>query len=299
VTISGGLNAGYGSTAGVATLTSNQAAANHVTFTSVEDLGGGLKASAAINVRFNPASGLNASNGTGTTALADNQDAFAQNVTLAISGGFGEIKAGRFTGIVQGPMGGYDPFGTDSNGVAMANPAVRSPGMVAYTSPAFSGFKVAIQTTLKDNNTDKDVATAATKDGTEVALTYGNGPISATLGNTTGVTGTKSTAIGASYNLGTFKPSLMNVKTETAAGVETTETAFGVSVPMGAATIKAGYKTTGSSTAGVADIKRTSLGVTYALSKRTSLIADTHKESGNATAATNKQAYYLGARHAF
>lgn len=296
MTISGGLNAGYGSTAGVATLTSNQAAANNVTFTSVEDLGGGLKASASINVRFNPASGLNASNGTGTTALADNQDAFAQNVTLAISGGFGEIKAGRFTGIVQGPMGGYDPFGTDSNGVAMANPAVRSPGMVAYTSPAFSGFKVAIQTTLKDNNTATDVATAATKDGSEVAVTYGNGPISATFGSTTGVTGTKSTAIGASYNLGTVKPSLMNVKT-TAGAVETTETAFGASIPMGAATIKAGYKTT--AVTAKADVKRTSLGVSYALSKRTSLIADTHKESGNTTAATNKQAYYLGARHSF
>ena len=181
----------------------------------------------------------------------------------------------------------------------MANPAVRSPGMVAYTSPAFSGFKVAIQTTLEKNNQGTEVAAAgvATQDGTEVALTYGNGPISATLGNTTGVTGTKSTAIGASYNLGTFKPSLMNVKTETAAGVETTETAFGVSVPMGAATIKAGYRTIAAGTA--ADVKRTALGVTYALSKRTSLIADTHKESGNATAANNKQAYYLGARHAF
>ncbi len=307
VTISGGLNVGYGSTAGVASFSSNQAAANHVTFTSSEDLGGGLRATASINVRFNPTTGWNISNGGGalvndptTTADPDVNDAFAQNVALGLSGPFGQIRLGRFTGVIQAPLGGYDPFGTDTNGVAITptNIASRANGMISYNTPTINGFTLWVQSTQKNNNLAAEAATAATKNGTEVAVTYAQGPLSVLVGNSNGPTGNKGNAFGASYNLGVAVPRIAYAKTETAAGVETKETMLAVSVPLGAFTLKAGHRTIAISNV-TTDVKRTALGVTYALSKRTSILADTHKETGNTTAATNKQAYYLGLRHTF
>ena len=306
VTISGGLNVGYGSTAGVASFSSNAGGGNHVTFTSSEDLGGGLRATASINVRFNPTTGYNTGNGGAAlpaTAGADGPnefDAFAQNVTLGLSGPFGQIRLGRFTGVIQGPLGGYDPFGTDANGVGISPTHIvaRGNGMIAYNTPTINGFTLSVQSTQKNNNTATDAATAATKNGTEVAVTYGQGPLSLHFGNSNGLTGTKGNAFGASYNLGVAVPRIAHAKTETVAGVETKETMVGVSVPMGAFTFKAGHKITEVSNV-TTDVKRTAFGVTYALSKRTSMLADTHKETGNTTAATNKQAYYVGLRHTF
>jgi len=307
VTLSGGLNIGYGSTAGVKTVANNQGAANHLTFTASEDLGGGLRATGAINIRFNPATGYNIGNGGSalpTTAGADDPDEFdagAQNIFLGIAGGFGEIRLGRFTNVVQGPLGGYDPFGTDSNGVGSdsAHLVSRTNGSIAYLSPVVSGFQLAVQTSLMNNNTAADAATAATKSLTEVAVTFSQGPIKAMVGTQSSLIDTKSNAFAFSYDLGVATPSVAYVKSETSAGVEHTSTAIGVSIPMGALRLKAGHRILGTSTTGTADIKRTSLGATYSLSKRTSLLADTHKESGNTTAATNKQAYYLGVRHTF
>ena len=306
VTVSGGLNVGYGSTAGVASFSSNQAAANHVTFTATEDLGGGLRATASINVRFNPTTGFNVSNGGGALpATAGNDgpnefDAFAQNVALSLSGPFGQIRLGRFTGVIPGPLGSYDPFGTDANGVAISgnNIAARGNGMISYNTPTINGLTVWLQSTLKNNNLATEATTAATKNGTEVAVTYSQGPISILAGNSNGPTGIKGNAFAASFNLGAAVPRIAHAKTETTANVETKETMLGVSVPLGAFTLKAGHKITEISNVTV-DVKRNSVGGTYALSKRTSILADIHKETGNTTAATNKQAYYLGLRHSF
>jgi predicted porin len=69
------------------------------------------------------------------------------------------------------------------------------------------------------------------------------------------------------------------------AGVK--NTAIGVTVPMGAATIKAAYRTGDSANA-------TAIGVDYALSKRTVAFADFGDVKGAA-----QSAYRFGLRHSF
>jgi predicted porin len=340
VTISGGLNAGYGSTTRSGStgllsqvetayaLTSNQVAANHITFSGTEDLGGGLKASFSINQRFNPATGQNISNGSGLPAVtcnpitvtdvekfvtdfeasedgtasytpscamdANGNDAFAQNVSIALSGAFGEVKAGRFTGVVAGPLGGYDPFGTDNNGIAMTFPQTRNNGMIAYTSPSFGGLKVAVQATLKNNNTTTTNTGAGVfaKNGTEVAVTYAAGPLSAMYGYTKhgiSVNGEQpvTNTVGAAYNFGVARVSFMYGDTS---AFERQETAIGVSAPMGAVTLKGGYLRQDNN----GTVKnRVALGANYALSKRTTLMADMNKDTGV------DAVFYFGARHSF
>lgn len=242
-----------------------------------------------MNVRFSPASGVNVSN---TTDTAINKDPFAQNVAMGLSGGFGTVKAGRFTSGIAAPIGGYDPFGTDMHGVSVGSPTTtlpaRSNGTIQYATPAFNGFKLTVETALKGNTA------AAAKDSNQYVLSYANGPLSAMVGGGTLATDAAVKAFAASYDLGMIKPSVAWVKVGTGATANT-EKAIAASMPMGAVTVKAGYRVTTIGTA--EDVKRTAVGMTYALSKRTSLIADYATESQ--TGFAGKNGYVLGMRHAF
>jgi len=293
VTLSGQLNGGYGkdvtTSATKAALINNTANGTNITLAAAEDLGGGLKATADINVRFSPASGVNVSN---TTDTATGKDPFAQNVAMGLSGGFGTIKAGRFTSGIAAPIGGYDPFGTDMHGVAVGSAATglpaRSNGTIQYATPAFNGFKLTVETALKGNTA------AAAKDSNQYVVSYAAGPLSAMVGGGTLADDSAVKAFAASYDLGMAKPSVAWVKVGSGATAKT-EKSIAAGVPMGAMTLKAGYRVT---TVGSAeDVKRTAVGVTYALSKRTSLIADYATESQ--TGAAGKNGYVVGMRHAF
>ena len=283
VSLTGGLDAGVMRAAGATSVNTISAPGTNLTFTAVEDLGAGLKASTVVNVRFSPASGANVSNGSADPAT----DAFAQNVFFALDSGFGQIKAGRFTGVIQGPIGNFDPFGTDDTGVVITGALVpvRNNGMVAYTTPTFAGLKGALQWTSKTNN-------ASAKNGVEGVVLYNNGPIAALAGLTQTITDTKATSLAASYDLGFVKPMFAYAKNDNGSAANTKQTAIGLTAPFGAFLVKAGYRVT--DTDGAAEVKRNSLGVTYTLSKRTSLIADTWDQNG-----ATKRGYYMGVRHTF
>jgi GBP family porin len=124
--------------------------------------------------------------------------------------------------------------------------------------------------------------------------------------------------IGASYDLGVATVYGTHVKRKgtatTAAGVTTTGTnakvnAFGVSVPMGAFTLRAsmysGKDTRGVGAADDMKLSGNQLSASYALSKRTSLIAATgtnqyKRDGAESTAATRKQtATTLAVNHTF
>jgi predicted porin len=84
------------------------------------------------------------------------------------------------------------------------------------------------------------------------------------------------TSIAAGYTLGFGRITAVNTTTDNAAGVTTSDVlSLGLSVPMGAATILAGYNKDSKAIA-TADTK-VALGVNYALSKRTTLGADIFK----------------------
>lgn len=305
VTISGGVAVGLQHTAGkesgavsVNGLKNIDAAGNNLTFAVVEDLGGGLKASATINSRFDPTDGSQG---------AWQGTRFAQNVKLAVAGGFGEVAMGRFNAPVDAMRGGWDLFnaagasadaGYGAFGHA-SDASTRYNGTLQYTSPVFSGFKVAAATAFKDN-------TAGSGNVAEVALSYVNGPISAGLGFTKNAGATKEkdvVTLGGSYNFGVAKVALThaNVKNDqTVAADDIKRTSLHVSAPVASnIVLKAGFERINSDVTN-ADSTVVAVGADYILSKRTKVILDAWKKNSDTAATDDKgMSYVLGLKHTF
>ncbi len=212
----------------------------------------------------------------------------------------------------------------------------RINNVLQYTSPAFSGVtaNVAIANNSNDSNATGATGKADSKQ-TSISINYAAGPLSAGFGTNTLKSNVEASAtavpavpqssaesklqwIGVSYNLGMATLGFANVNREgsstTAAGVKTTGTdaslnAFGVTVPMGAITLRAstysGKDKRGTGAADDAKLSGNQISAVYALSKRTSLVAATgtneYKADGAAsTAATRKaQATTLALSHTF
>ena len=280
VTLSGAIGPEYSRSTAAnnqATLANGDAGATNFALTATEDLGGGLKVTAYMQQRFNAVSGANANSALSSDAGLPRG---LQNVYLGVSGGFGSVIAGRF---LTGPSGAYDAFGQWGTKGDYANAGVigaRNDNTVQYTTPSFNGFSATVATT---------VTTGTNKEYTYARLSYSNGPLSVSYAAEKNQTaqGDKMQDIGASYDLGVAKVMVLNGK-NTTAGVDTSNTSVGVRVPMGAATLKASFRS-GDTDNGSA------VGVDYALSKRTSLYADMGKVSTSGT----QTAYRFGMKHSF
>jgi predicted porin len=322
-----------GATAATNVKTSSTAAHNTwatstLNVNAVEDLGGGLRASAVM--------------------ISGVGDGFAaRERTLGLSGGFGAVRFGRFVPAAAAGFHGFSGVGSanlagsiynmstaGSATAAMHTNAVnfeRQDNVLQYTTPSFSGFTVNLA--MVNNTSDSDAAAlTGKKEGkqTSLHLGYAAGPLSVGFGTNSRTDSTEGTAltvastdtdlqwIGASYKLGVATVFATNVtreaKTSTGGAAATTGTdasvnAFGVSVPMGAITLRASTYS-GSDKRGTGDTDNTKLSgnqlsVSYALSKRTTLVAATGtnqiKRDGVAsTAATQKiTGTTLGLTHAF
>lgn len=153
-----------------------------------EDLGGGLKAS------FNYEAAVNL--GTG----AADANYFQRNAWLAVSGDFGEVKAGRGLSPHFFAIANYELTGT-ANYTALGNlfgfgGETRNNSFIAYTTPKMGGFKATVGTRLSGNN-----GTLGAK--YELNATYNAGPLAVGFGyDKTGSANNKS--IGAAYDLGQF-----------------------------------------------------------------------------------------------
>jgi predicted porin len=266
-----------------------------VSISGTEDLGGGLKASFVINTGI-----------TSTSSLAD------RDTNLALAGGFGTVRIGRFTpaaafgfsalsGHVATSIGSNYQVGKTGTqtGTLAAGSFERNSNNVQYTSPSFSG--VTLNVNYGTSTTDAS-ATLGKAEATQTGLsaTYANGPlvIAAGINNReVNAEGTSSTVTGnkingdlnwvaASYDLGAAKLFASHVTREddttVAAGTVTTNTdikvtSYGVAVSMGAYTFAASTYTgkNGVSALATDDTKLSGsqLSVRYALSKRTYLYA--------------------------
>jgi predicted porin len=177
----------------------------------------------------------------------------------------------------------FDPWGCTggaslafANGVSAGVASGTQAQSISYASPTFSGFSVGYQTTLSARTDERTVLNIGYAAG-PLSLSYVFADSSAASG-ATAMTSTagEQTSIAAGYTLGFGRITLVNTTTDNAAGVTTNDvTSLGLSVPMGAITILAGYNKD-SKAAATADTK-VSLGMNYALSKRTTLGADLFK----------------------
>jgi predicted porin len=339
VTISGVLDVGVRNTskvaAGAAKLGVTAGNNNRIAFGVTEDLGGGLKAMANAQIRFDPT--------TGTPEAAGARPLFQGETRVGLSGGFGTVMLGRGLTALQLPNGGNsDPWGvTTAAGSVYAvgfatDYAAGGEGRIDqgfwYTSPSFGGL------TLSASMSPHKIVTAgvASKTHPSVNVMYAAGPLVVGLGNERNRANDTITQVYGNYNMGVAKlfasyatieggtaaeqaavgafaaaASAVNTgtaPTQVAAGGEIKNWTVGATVPMGAATIRVGYSGwNGSGAVGQQDDTKFGLGVKYDLSKRSfiySNIAQQTRKNFTGTAAagrdnTSVRLFDLGIGHSF
>ena len=236
----------------------------------VEDLGGGLKAS------FNFEQGINIGNG------ATDAQTFQRAAFVALSGGFGEIYAGRRLSPSFYGKAAYELTGT-ANYSALAGQfgyggAARNSGFIGYTTPNFGGVTATIGTVLKGNNNGNAKY--------DMNVIYKGGPVSAGFSYDKTKGSEKNWALGAAYNLGV---ATVAASYQDPAGARKGFT-IGASAPMGPVTL-------------TFDVARVTSGVKetdyvfeakYAMSKRTFTYAALTRDG-----LTKTNGFGVGLRHNF
>jgi len=249
--------------ASTATTLEDSNANTALNFTDVEDLGDGLKVTTVI--------GLLPSTGSATAA--------GQTTNIALSGGFGELKAGKFGNdqfwtVVAGDATGYMgtnaavvnlAFGTDGAAEVWTSDQVR------YQLPTFvPGLTLAYTNKLGG-------ATDNTGGAETVTGSYTTGAFNAQLTATqykaaVGSTDTL-TAIAASYDFGAAKLYALTTSAKVDGQGTVAGRNIGVSVPFGAFTLMYNNSSADAHlferTITSVDQTQQDLGVTYAFSKRT------------------------------
>lgn len=227
-------------------------------FRSVEDLGGGMKAGFVLEGKID--------SDTGATTLGSRES------SVYVSGGFGEIRLGRTdTSNSEGidtlaHFGNLGNFGLNGAGEYTGDAA----DTIKYTSPAFSGITLQVGQTLGDE-------LAGGKDLNSVSVAYAAGPFSVGVGYDD-VGSDNYTVFGARYDAGKFAVGITSGKRDAKTDIEVMGLSARVDLGAGLAA-HAAYKTTET---GTAEVKVTNLGLSKALSKRTTLLGmyqDTDKGS--------------------
>jgi predicted porin len=263
----------------------------------------------------------------------------------ATIGGFAVSGTVNMPGSVDFVFGGSTYGGTPTAGTGSTldmrtgsgiatgiNEIGRQAGNIQYTSPSFSGFKVTIghikskaEATAVIAKTGSGLG-AATVSGkseltqTDAALTYSAGPLS--LGVTAAqqdMQGSASTAttkdeadfqaVGASYKLAAATLRYAYIEREDtvdgALAFDTEIHSFGVTVPLGAVSLFAGYVDSDMAYATTADNeegKGYQVGVVYSLSKRTNAYVMTGKDEFKVKSTgvkTKADGFAIGLRHSF
>jgi hypothetical protein len=237
---------------------------NEVRFSVAEDLGGGLKATATMTIE----------------GFGDKVTPTGDGVTLGLSGGFGTIALTQVGGSDFLPVDGLtaNADGTTGDRVAYSIPAII-PGLTATVS-------------YKDGSEGQGYGKRdSAKTSTNIVIGYKTGPLSAEL-LTTNMTARAAAAglqsrVGfkVGYDFGVAAISYGQLKSDNGTNADNTETGLTITAPLGPVTVGAAMATSKD----VGDVKRdgSSLSVSYALSKRTSL-AFYNESYDNATAGNNK-----------
>jgi len=236
VTLSGVLDVGVRNTskvaAGAAKLGVTAGNNARLVFGVAEDLGGGMKALANAQMRFDPT--------TGTAEAGNARPLFQGETRVGLSAGFGTVMLGRGLTALQLANGGNsDPWGvtTAAGSVYAAGFATdyaaggegRIDQAVFYTSPSFGGLTLSASMSPRKITTAATAAVAAvaadatsnpivvgsaavaakaataSKTSQSINLVYANGPLVIGVGNERNRANDTITQVYGNYNLGVAK----------------------------------------------------------------------------------------------
>ena len=290
---------------------------SNITFTAVEDLGGGMKATISSQIQANGRQDITtaadtAANVTAHTVgnQAKKDGVWGRNASVTLSGGFGAVSVGRLesSNIIEKAIvaphflaQGFDRSylaGSKSNGTS-----------AGYTAPTMSGFTVGFS---RFTNLDINFAPVAGAADAELSIdtlggNYSNGPLTVDFANkryTNGSTskGTKN-EIGATYTMG---PAKFGIGAASHSGAYFRSTTMTGNTTV----LSASYLLTPEVTVGLTNARRADgAGITgakgvaytaeYALSKRTQLNASAGKMQKAGDTANNYNQYRLGIKSTF
>jgi predicted porin len=240
---------------------------SRIGFRGTEDLGGGLAASFWLEAGYSPDSGAGPGP-TGLTALS-----FNRRATVALQGGFGELRLGRDDSATFLNTLIFDPFLTNgvggTNAFLMNGAPIQISNAISYLTPTgLGGFYGQLQY-APDETQGSQVGKYT---GARLGWRQGAIHLSASAATFKGLTDAQDARIrnaAASYDFGVAQPMLLWA-TEKRNGVELRALQLGVKVPVGAGEIRAQvsrYDTSNSN----ADWRKFAFGYGYNLSKRTQL----------------------------
>jgi hypothetical protein len=335
---------------------------NAINFKVVEDMGAGNKFGATLQMRYNPAN-AGASSTYVNSATGNLGDNLFEQSKFQFDTNYGQVAVGRFTN-AQG-VADLHPF-EDAGQSTASHQAIngRHSGQIQLTTPSFMGAKlwalgakatsnkylgggtgagyvatsdlsnVAVGTGTKNVSTYAN-PDAAHRDLSAIGIDYNAGPLYVHVNSMTDLTNTKSTKIGATYDLGyakfyanqynqkdniaylagsaaTWKMTGVNTVVADAAAVTSgtgvgqaahKATELAVKVPYGNYNFMYGrYSTNKDLTLGVTDgstkAERSAYGVTYNITKRTQLMAmASNTKNGDATFMANGHNAFFGMQH--
>jgi predicted porin len=329
VTVYGVIDTSYGSAnktaAGtVQSVNSSVWATNRLGFRGQEDLGGGLKAGFVIESRFlsdvgepNPALSSSAANTFGFAA---------RGAEVFLAGGFGQVRLGKAVGsdINTLSSGIFNNVGNSGGTTTATRPANR----VQYITPSFNGLTANLAMATNANDAEETTAADTKETGkySSIGFSYTKGALTALVAQakqdlvaSSATTKNEDTGILVRYNFGMADLGLRYYTGETtnAAGAKTVDrkiTAIDARLPLGGALALVGtYWELDDEMAANVDTKRYSVGIDYALSKRTAvygLYGKSDNRAGTAgaekalgtqapVAGTDQTAVAVGIRHSF
>jgi predicted porin len=279
---------------------------SRIGFMGTEDLGNGLSAS------FTLENGFAADNGT----LGQGGRLFGRQAWVGVNSAFGSVRLGRQMTPVYANSPTFDPFvdALAGDSARLFNySGARIDNSISYNYDA-NGFRAqalyGFGEVAGNNSANRSIAGF---------VGYKNGPIDSILtytgtkdatGNTTG----KTTMLGGNYNFGpaavyaayAWNKDVLAPTGVVAAGADSRNALIGVTVPIGAGTLKASYIKLWDKAVNNADANQIAIGYVYDLSKRTALytsISRTANDSGarynTDTGGATDKLFDVGIRHKF
>jgi predicted porin len=266
--------------------------ASRIGVKGTEDLGGGM--SAVYGMEWGVAVGGAATGGSTTAGSTDNIT--ARNQFVGLKGSFGTVLAGRHDTPYK-LAGSADLFGdtaADAQGskgiIGRVNFDLRANNALAYISPDVAGFHAAVAVT--NNGGAEELGEAQS-----LALVYVNGPLKATYGYESHgavTTGDESAQkVNVSYKMGDLGVGATYEQKEVAAA---DRNAYLVSVSYGMGPITLAAQTGTVDLTATTELKRTTVGAIYALSKRTNAYIGYQMEDN---AGTDTNTTTIGLNHSF
>lgn len=299
------------------TLSNNGVNSSRLGVRGTEDLGSGLRAAFWLEHGFNSDTGV----------ATDTARFWNRRSTVALAGGFGEVRLGRDYTPTYWGFADFDVFGT--NGVAAsdkfsstlgsgADTAVRADNQVSYLLPgSLGGLYGQVSVAPGEGALGKKYA------GGRIGYAAGPLNVNVAYGQTTvspvaGKDKFKMLDIGASYDLGVVKISTYAQQNK-AGNQKITNLYAGASVPVGGAgEVRVSYvhaNAAGTNAAGASvdanDASQVAVGYVHLLSKRTALYGTLARVSNKGAAAfavagapaavagDKSTGYEFGLRHAF